>query len=105
MALTLSQLARQRRWVKNRRANGLCLRCNTKIDVNQHRLCEACLAKNRERKRRIRMKKAGMIDEKRVMRIEVIDEGGLKYMRRDCAVRISVHDSGRTLKLFIVGKL
>jgi hypothetical protein len=51
------------------------------------------------------MKKAGMIDEKRVMRIEVIDEGGLKYMRRDCAVRISVHDSGRTLKLFIVGKL
>ncbi len=31
-----------------------------------------------------------------------IDESGRKFSRRDCTVELSVQDSGRTLKVFVI---
>lgn len=43
------------------------------------------------------------VDQKKLTRLEVIDETGRVLTRRPCAVELSVQDGGTTLKVFVTG--
>ena len=41
------------------------------------------------------------MDTSKITRIEVIDENGRSYVKRDCIVEVSIQDEGRTMKVFV----
>lgn len=40
-------------------------------------------------------------DPRNFTRLEVVDENGRAYSRRDCGISLSVQDDGRTFKIFV----
>ena len=48
------------------------------------------------------MTNGNLIDEKKITRFEVIQDGQRRVVEWDCRVELSVQDNGRTLKVFVL---
>ena len=50
------------------------------------------------------MGNGNLIDEKKITRFEVIQDGHRRVVEWDCRVELSVQDNGRTLKALVLNK-